>query len=79
MIRADLADLVFIYLFTFLSAVFFVWLSFEWKKQRRDKLALRNRLRCSMCGLSFEDASSEELPRCPRCGSMNERFRYREY
>ncbi len=79
MIRANLADLVFIYLFTFLITVFFAWLSYEWKKQRRDKLALRNRLRCGMCGLSFEDASSEELPRCPRCGSLNERFRYREF
>lgn len=78
MIRVDLSQLVFIYLFLFVSFVCFVWLTYEWGKQRREKLALRNRLRCNICGLEFEDATPTPLPRCPRCGSLNERFRFRD-
>lgn len=78
MIRVDLSQLVFIYLVLFVSTVFAIWLGYEWRKQRREKLALRNRLRCSMCGLAFEDASATPLPKCPRCGSLNERFRFRD-
>jgi hypothetical protein len=78
MIRVDLSQLVFIYLFLFLNTVFIAWLGYEWRRQRREKLALRNRLRCSMCGFTFEDTSATPLPRCPRCGSLNERFRFRD-
>ena len=78
MIRVDLSQLVFIYLFLFLTFVFITWLSYEWRKQRRERLALRNRLRCNICGFTFEDTSPTPLPRCPRCASLNERFRFRD-
>jgi hypothetical protein len=71
----SLTLLVFIYLFLFLAVVFFVWISYEWQRKRREKLLLRNRLRCTICALEFEDVSNTLLPRCPRCGSLNERFK----
>lgn len=74
MMQVSLSVLLFIYLFTFLALVFSVWLWQEWKRQRREKSALRHRLRCSICSFDFEDRTSELLPRCPRCGSLNERF-----
>ncbi len=77
MIRVSLTLLIFIYLALFLTAVFGVWLWVEWKRQRRDRLALRHRLRCTLCALEFDDPSAEPLPRCPRCGSLNERTRFR--
>ncbi len=74
MIQVSLSVLLFIYLFTFLALVFSGWLWQEWRRQRRERLALRHRLRCSICSFDFEDRTTELLPRCPRCGSLNERF-----
>ncbi len=74
MIRISLSMLLFVYLFAFLALVFSVWLWQEWRRQRRERLVLRYRLRCSICAFDFQDTTSELLPRCPRCGSLNERF-----
>lgn len=77
MIRTSLSLLVSIYLVVFLCAVFFVWLWQEWRRQRRERQALAYRLRCVICAFEFEDRTGELLPRCPRCGSLNERFEIR--
>lgn len=76
MIRVSLTFLIFIYLFFFLNTVFFVWLWNLWRRNRREKQALRHRLRCAICAFEFEDRSDTLLPRCPRCGSLNERFKF---
>ena len=44
-------------------------------RQRRERAAFRYVLRCTLCGFEFEDKTSAILPRCPRCGSLNERLR----
>ena len=75
-IRVSLAALVTIYLLVFLAAVFLVWLSSEWNRRRRERKAFRFRLRCVICGFEFEDRTDALLPRCPRCGSLNERFKF---
>jgi hypothetical protein len=75
-IRVSLSALVTIYLLLFLAAVFLVWLSSEWNRSRRERNAFRHRLRCVICGLEFEDRTDALLPRCPRCGSLNERFKF---
>jgi DNA-directed RNA polymerase subunit RPC12/RpoP len=75
MIRVSLTFLIYIYLFLFLAGIFFVWLLYEWRRQRREKRALQFRIRCEICGFDFEDRSTAVLPRCPRCGSLNERYK----
>jgi hypothetical protein len=75
MIRVSLAALVTIYLLVFLAAVFLLWIFGEWNRRRRESRALRYRLRCVICALEFEDRTAILLPKCPRCGSLNERFR----
>ena len=75
MIRVELPVLVFIYLIVFLAAVFSLWIVYEWLRQRREKEALRYRVRCTICASIFEDRTNNLLPRCPRCGSLNERLR----
>ena len=77
MIRGSLTLLLLVYLFLFLGVIFTVWLLGEWRRKRREKLALRYRLRCTLCGFEFEDRSGVLLPRCPRCGTLNERFGFR--
>jgi hypothetical protein len=74
-IRVSLAALVTIYLLLFLAAVFLFWIVGEWKRGRRERRALEHRVRCVLCAFEFEDRSDTLLPRCPRCGSLNERFK----
>ena len=73
MIRVSLAVLVFLYLFVFIMAVFAVWALEERRRQRRARIALQNRVHCSVCAYDFEDASLGPLSVCPRCGTTNER------
>ena len=77
MIGASLSVLIFFYLFAFLAVVFTVWIATGLARKRREKQALRHRLCCTMCSCEFEDATETLLPRCPRCGTLNERFRFR--
>lgn len=75
MIRVSLTHLVFIYLAVFLTAVFSVWLRWNWQRARKSRRVLRHRLRCMLCAFEFTDTTTTTLPRCPRCGSLNERYR----
>jgi rubrerythrin len=74
-IPVSLSALVTIYLLVFLAAVFLLWIFGEWNRRRRERRALRFRLRCVICAFEFEDQTPALLPRCPRCGSLNERFK----
>jgi DNA-directed RNA polymerase subunit RPC12/RpoP len=74
-IRVSLAALVAIYLLLFLAAVFLFWIVGELNRRRRERRALQYRLRCVICAFEFEDRTDALLPRCPRCGSLNERFK----
>jgi rubrerythrin len=58
-----------------LGPIFGLWLLNEYRHQRREKAAFRHVLRCSACSFQFEDRSEVLLPRCPHCGSLNERFK----
>ena len=75
MIRVGLDYLVLIYLVLMLGPIFITWFYNEWRRQRRERAAFRHVLRCGMCGFEFEDLSNTILPRCPRCGCLNERYR----
>ena len=74
-IRVSLAALVTLYLLLSLATIFLLWIVGEWNRRRRERRALRYRLRCVICAFEFEDRTATLLPRCPRCGSLNERFR----
>src|SRR5437016_1619029 len=74
-IRVSLATLATIYLPLFLAAVFLFWIVGEWNRRRRERRALEYRLRCVICAFEFEDRTDALLPRCPHCGSLNERFK----
>ena len=78
MIRASLSMLVFVYLGLFLAVIFGNWIVWNIGRLRRERQALRHRLRCALCSFEFEDRSTDLLPRCPRCGSLNERTPFRQ-
>lgn len=75
MIQISLSYLVLIYLVLMLAPVLCAWIANEWRRHRRERAAFRHVLRCNICAFSFQDKSGTLLPRCPRCGSLNERFR----
>ena len=79
MIRLSLPWLVFVYLLVFLSAIFFFWIAYEMVRRFREKRVLRHRLQCAICGMEYEDRTTAVLPRCPRCGSLNERFKLKAF
>jgi hypothetical protein len=74
-ISVSLGYLIIIYLGIMLGPILSAWAFYEWRRQRREKAAFRHVLRCSLCGFEFEDKTPALLPRCPRCGSLNERLR----
>ncbi len=77
MIHISLTMLVFVYLGIFLALIFGNWIVWNIGRLRRERQALRHRLRCALCSFEFEDLSDDLLPRCPRCGSLNERTPFR--
>lgn len=79
MIRLSLPGLVFVYLLVFLATIFVIWIGYEMARRFREGRSQRHRLRCAICSMEFEDRTPTVLPRCPRCGSLNERFRIRAY
>jgi hypothetical protein len=77
MIHVTLTRLVFVYLGSFLALIFGNWIVWNISRLRRERQALRHRLRCALCSFEYEDGSDDLLPRCPRCGSLNERAPFR--
>lgn len=79
MITLSLPGLVLFYVVIFLTVIGVAWLGCELVRKVRENRARRYRLQCAICGMAYEDRSTTELPRCPRCGSLNERLKVRAY
>lgn len=77
MISLPLDWLVVAYVLAFLGVISVLWAGGEILRHRRERLALRHRLRCALCAMEFEDRSPAQISRCPGCGSLNERARIR--
>ncbi|MEI6034472.1 MAG: hypothetical protein WCS65_09360 [Verrucomicrobiae bacterium] len=75
MISLPLEWLVFTCLLVFLIGIFFFWISYEVVRRVDASRSVRNRLRCPICCMEFEDRSPHPLAKCPRCGSLNERVK----
>jgi DNA-directed RNA polymerase subunit RPC12/RpoP len=77
MIRASLTSLVFVYLGGFLALIFGNWIVWNIGRLRVERQTLDHRIRCALCSFDFQDRTDDPLPRCPRCGSLNERTPFR--
>ncbi len=73
MITLSLSWVVLFYLALFVIAVAGVWFIYVFGRHRHEREFLRFRVLCRICATEFEDRSSEVLPKCPVCGSLNER------
>ncbi len=79
MIRVSLVELVFLYLVVFLAAILAVLIAYEMVRRVRENRFRQHRIRCAVCGMEFENRTPAILPRCPRCGSLNERDKLKVY
>ena len=79
MIRMQLPWLVFTALLIFLVGIFLVWIGYEIARRRREGLRLRHWIQCPVCALQYKAEPGTKLPRCPQCGSLNERLPVRIY
>jgi DNA-directed RNA polymerase subunit RPC12/RpoP len=73
MIRLSLSWMIMLYLAFFLVMISLVWLVYVFGRNRDERRFLRYRVRCRICANEFEDRSNAMLPKCPVCGSLNER------
>ena len=75
MIRIPLPWLVFTGLLIFLAGIYFVWICYEIARRIQEATRRRHCIRCRLCSYEFHGTPESQLPRCPQCGTPNERFR----
>ncbi len=81
MISLSLTQILGMYIILFLAAILFAWIYYVLVRHRNDRRRRGDRVRCGLCACEFESPPSESvdsvpdgLCRCPRCGTLNERF-----
>jgi hypothetical protein len=75
MFRFQLHELLFAYTGFALGVVLFAALVHNVRRNRLERQALRNIVRCRLCAFEFRDETGGEFPRCPRCGAVASRER----
>jgi len=75
MIRIPLPWLVFTGLLVFLAGIYFVWICYAIAGRIQEATRRRDCIRCRLCSYEFHRMLDSPLPRCPQCGTGNERVR----
>ncbi len=75
MIPTTLPHLILYNLCILLGLLGCIWLVQVLRLRRRARKVLKYRLVCVICGMAFDDFTSEPLVKCPICGRLNERDR----
>ena len=73
MIRVSLTQIIVVYLLIILAILFAIWMGTDYLRKRREKNARKHKIICTICGVMYEDKTENPLPKCPHCGSVNER------
>jgi len=75
MIRVDISTALFLYLLVSTVFVLLAWAFFDFGTKLRNFSSEEKYIwSCSICGLTYIDSRHEEISRCPRCHSYNERI-----
>lgn len=75
MFRLELHELLFVYTGLCLAIVLLASVLHNVRRNRRETLALRDLVKCHLCGFEFRDDTSADLPKCPCCGALVNRDR----
>ena len=76
MIKLDISMAIFFYLLFTAVFMLVVWSFFDFGTKLRTFSSDEKFIwHCSICTLTYVDSVHDEVSRCPRCGSYNQRFR----
>lgn len=75
MFRLELHELLFVYTGVSLAVVLLSSVLHNVRRNRRESLALRNLVKCRLCGFEFRDRTDADLPKCPCCDALVNRDR----
>lgn len=74
MIKVDISTAIFLYIFFSSIILLILWSFFDFgtklKSFSSDEKYIRH---CFICALTYIDSKSEDMSKCPRCGSYNQR------
>ena len=74
MIRLDIAQAIFLYLFFSVIGLFVLWVFFEERLKfiyfSEEEIYVRQ---CTICAYTYVDSMNRDISKCPRCNSFNER------
>ena len=74
MIRLTFSAAIGLYVFFSVFGLLVIWLGFERSRTvKRISFAERHLWHCEVCVTPYIDSRSEEMSRCPHCGSLNAR------
>jgi len=74
MIRLTFSGAISLYIFLSVLGVLLVWLFFERLRPLRDfSFTKRHFWQCTICTTPYVDSLSDDISRCPHCGSLNSR------
>ena len=76
MIKVDIAMALFLYLLFTVMVVLVVWSFFSFgTKMKTFSSDEKDIWHCETCTFTYIDSRHDEVSKCPRCGSYNERKR----
>ena len=75
MIKLDISTAIFLYLFFTAIVILIVWSFFNFGTRFSNYIADEKYIwHCPICAYTYIDSRHEDISRCPRCGSYNERL-----
>ena len=75
MFRFELHELIFAYTGLCLGIILLASVLHNLRRNRRERLAQQDLVKCPLCAFEFRDESGAELPKCPSCGALANRER----
>ena len=73
MIRLTFSAAISLYIFLSVLGILLVWIFFERSELKKFSFAERHLWHCDVCVMPYVDSRSDQISRCPHCGSLNKR------
>ncbi|MFH1552185.1 MAG: hypothetical protein ABID83_00895 [Candidatus Omnitrophota bacterium] len=76
MIKVDISMALFLYLFFAAVGILIMWSFFDFGTKLKTFSSDEKYIwHCSICSFTYIDSRHEEISKCPRCGSYNQRIK----
>ncbi len=76
MIKLDISMVLFLYLLFTAVLILVIWAFFDFGTKLKTFSSDEEHIwHCSICSLTYIDSRHEDISRCPRCGTYNQRLK----